>query len=127
MQRRAFLTGIGVATTGAIPAVAAAPAATQVATVNTYLTRVAPNFNDRQPPSHGDVVRLRPDTADRYDPHAVAVSDRDGILLGYLPPIHGRMIGPLLVGGFAAEGIITSRPTSSRPAIRIAVTLHAAG
>lgn len=125
MDRRQFLAALGggLASGSAVSlGHAAAPPPGTLPLIDSYVTNIADLRGARPLPEVGGALRLRP-VADRaYDPGSILVETADGHPLGYLPPIHGRLIAPLLGAGYAVAGRVESSRTTPRPAVRISIT-----
>lgn len=125
MDRRIFLASLGGGMIGGAATKAQAqPLFADGPMVRTYVTNVAETIGDRPLPKPGERLRLRVDPSRTYDPHTLVVTTADGASLGYLPPIHGRIIEPLVSSGFVASAWVETSRGTPRPALRIALNLH---
>lgn len=126
MNRRTFMAALG--TGAAVGSVASSSAtARQAPTISSYVTNVRDVFGVKQlPVGIGDKLRLWLDSSRKYDADTVVVGTEGKLPIGYLPPIHGRLVGPLIANGLTAQAEVEKVRNSPRPALRIAVSIHAA-
>jgi hypothetical protein len=126
MKRRAFLMGLSSGVVGgASVGHAQTRSATDMPLVSTYIANLS--ADSRQLPARGERIVVNRDDAYAYDPHALAVRRSSGELLGYVPPIHSRIIGPMLCGGYEAHAWVEDSQFIPRPKVRIALTVQPAG
>jgi len=128
MERRAFLGSLGAGALGGLGGLALAPrqsaAAAAAATgpvITTYVTGLSGGDNV---PKTGEVVHLIADPSYGYDPNAVAVVTTNGARLGYLPPIHSQMLGPILAAGFTAIGRVRTSGSGAKPQVQVSAVLQ---
>jgi len=124
MHRRNFLATLGGGVAAGVATGRPASAAGGAALISTYVSNVEQGHPERPLPGAGCRLALRIDESRTWDPQSVQVCTADGAPVGYLPSIHGRIIAPLLAGGFAAEARVTSAKSTPRPAIRIEIALQ---
>jgi HIRAN domain len=130
-SRRSFLVLAGAATAGA--GAMAAPASAVSRDVPLLSTYVAGSDRYRAPDAMaslapGDLLSLRREPGNAYDPRAVRICLPDGQMLGYVPRIHNEALAKLLDAGIVAEARVTRIAGGShRPDIGIAVSLPAPG
>jgi hypothetical protein len=126
MERRAFLMGLGGGlASGASVGFTQPQTAPGRPLVSTYIANVP--ADSRHLPARGESILVSRDDAYAYDPYALAVKTRSGELLGYVPPIHSRIIEPMLAGGYEAHAWVEESHSIPRPKVRIALTLQPAG
>jgi hypothetical protein len=124
MDRRIFLASLaGGITSGASIAHSAAPAIPP-AMIRTYVSNVSDAHRSAPLPKPGSRLSLRVDASRKYDPGSVLVATAEGETLGYLPTTHGRIIGPLISGGFELGARVLTSKTLPRPAIQIEISLR---
>jgi hypothetical protein len=119
MNRRSFIAAVGsVAAAGGASTPPASGRGLQArAMISSYVTSIPAIAA----PAPGDALQLRTDGKRGYDRHAVEILTRKGEQIGYLPPIHSRIIGPLLTAGFTATAWVEDARIAPRPAIKIGV------
>jgi hypothetical protein len=126
MDRRRFLA----ATAAAPPALLAAPRAEASpgrAQIVSYVTAIAETNGERALPAEGAPLRLSVDHDRAYDPGSVLVTTAQGQRLGYLPPMHGQTIAPLLAAGFVADARAGGGSTHPRQRLRIVIGIGPSG
>ncbi len=123
MQRRAFIAGIAGAAAAGVPASAkTARSRSRSGLIRSYVTGLATGISGAGDlPAAGNVVALVRAPHRRFDKQSIAVLDREGRLLGYLPGTHSRILAPLIEHGLAFEGHVLSSKTMPRPALHLEV------
>ena len=127
MERRAFLGSLGAGALGGLGGLALTPRQSAAATsatgpvITTYVTGL--RMGDEVPKA-GDEVHLVTDSSYGYDPNAIAVMTATKTRLGYLPPIHSQILGPILAAGFSAKGQVKTSRSGGTPQVHIAVVLQ---
>lgn len=122
MHRRGFMACLGggaagVLTTSSATANRASP---DQPIVSTYVANV---LVDGSLPKSGEHVSVRCGEARSYDQFGLCVADASGRLLGNIPPIHGRVLGPLIAAGYQAKGWVEASKSGTRPSLRIALAI----
>jgi hypothetical protein len=127
MDRRLFLAAMGGGLATTVGTSGAAAGGRTAALISTYVSNVEQPRTGKALPGQGCRLALRVEPTRSYDPQSVLVSTTDGETVGYLPPIHGRLIAPLLSAGFPVDARVTSSKSTPRPAVRIQISLQPAG
>jgi HIRAN domain len=127
-MRRNLLLGAGGALGGAALAAPGALAASRdrVELLTTYVTGTAYHEAGEAASAlrPGDLVELRREPSNDYDPRSIAVRTPSGAKLGDLPRAGSEALASLMDAGFAAMARIREvLPDARQPEIRLAVLL----
>lgn len=128
MERRAFIAStLALLGAGSAGGAATAAAATRRPVVRSYVTGFRPEAMGVLPgleTGAGLALERAPDR--RFDPESVAVRTGDeGVLLGYLPGTHSRILAPLLENGVSLRGRLVAAALDPRPTLRLDVIVAA--
>jgi hypothetical protein len=126
MRRTVLLALGGLAGGGALVPLAASPARSgrEIALLSTHLVADARAGEAVRALRSGSRLELLRAPDDPYDPRAVHVRDRGGVLLGRISPVDGKALSSLLDAGFRTRATVVSLISHSiRPEVRIEIAL----
>jgi hypothetical protein len=126
MRRTVLLALGGLAGGGALAPLAAgaAPSGREIALLTTHLVADGQAGEAVRALRPGARVELMRAPGDAYDPRAVQVRDRSGVLLGRISPVDGKTLSSLLDAGFRTRARVASLLSHPvRPEVRIEIAL----